>query len=118
MISTKHITEGLKSHPVLKHTPTLLKRWKGNQARLFNLTENHRKVQLKISEDRYKNDLSCLLISMHEPIKMNGPFDWDNSDIEIQFDDTHYKVIDTINQFEITCDSVSVVEKYNNQTKK
>ncbi len=111
MIRTKEITEELKSHPILRHAHGLLGRWKGKEARLFNLTTSHRKIQLKISDDRYQNDLPYLLISMHEPIKMNGPFDWDNADIEIQFEGGNYKVIDTINQFTLTCNNISVVEK-------
>ncbi|MDH7447628.1 hypothetical protein [Aquimarina sp. 2201CG14-23] len=110
MISTTEITEELKSHPILRHAPSLLKRWKGNQARLFNLSENHRKIQLRISEDRYQNDISCLLISMHEPITMKGSFDWDNADIEIEYHDTYYKVVDAENHFEITCNNVSITE--------
>ncbi len=110
MISTKEITDELKSHPILRHVYKLLERWKAKEARLLNLTTSHRKIELKLSEDRYKNDLSYLLISMHEPIKMNGPFDWDNADIEIQFDKGNYRVVDTVNQFELTCNDVSVRE--------
>jgi len=41
---------------------------------------------------------------------MNGSFDWDNADIEIQFDEIYYKVIDTKNNFELTCESISIAE--------
>ncbi|MEW7280401.1 hypothetical protein ABW636_17555 [Aquimarina sp. 2201CG1-2-11] len=110
MISTKEITEELKSHPILRHAPGLLDRWKGKEARLFNLTTSHRKIQLKISENRYIDSVPYLLISMLEPIKMNGPFDWDHADLEIQFDGDTYKVIDAKAAFEISCNAVSVAE--------
>jgi len=67
LISTKNITEELKSNLILRHFPALLSRWKGKQARLYNLTTSHRKVQLKLSNNRYKDNISHLLISMIEP---------------------------------------------------
>ncbi|MBW1294146.1 hypothetical protein [Aquimarina litoralis] len=113
MISTKQITPSLQAHPILRHATSLLDKWKGKEARLFNLTVNHRKLQLKISENRYIDDIPYLVISMHEPITMNGYFDWDNADIEIQFDNEKYKVLDSNNQVEIICQNISITEYQN-----
>ena len=101
MINTKNISEELKSHPILRHFPKLLTKWKGKQARLFNLTISHRMIQVKLSDNRYKENISHLLISCMEPISMHGPFDWNNSDLEIEFDGKVFKLYDKVNYLKV-----------------
>lgn len=113
MLSTKNITEALQKDPILRHFPTLLNQWKGKQAGLLELTSSHRKIRLKLTKNRYNHKEPHLLISMLEPIHMNGEFDWDNADIEVQFDGTYYIVLDTQNDFRFVCEQV-IISEYKN----
>ena len=48
---------------------------------------------------------------MIEPLHMTGPFDWDDSDVEVQFDGKHYAVVDEKNDFKLLCEHVILAEK-------
>jgi len=76
LLSTKNMDAALEAHPVMRHFPTLLQRWKGQQARLLNLTNSHRKIYLKLAKNRYLDNQPHLSIAMIEPLHMTGPFDY------------------------------------------
>jgi len=112
IISTEFETTELKQHKILRHFPTLLKRWKGKEMRLYNLTESHRSISIKLSENRYNDTLPYLKISCIEPIIMKGSFDYPSSDIEIKQMGENYVIYDKTSGFELECAMVEVKEIY------
>ena len=65
----------------LRHCPTLLKRWHGGTAKLWQLTSNHPTLTIRVQRSGVHGNLHVLCI---EPFRIRGPGDWwENSSIEI-----------------------------------
>lgn len=109
-VTTEFATQELSQHSVLRHFPTLLKRWKGKQFRLVNLTESHRSIAIRLSGNRYNHTLPCLIISCGGPISMKGNFDMDTNDLEVKQVGENYIVYDKQNNFELVCEGVEIAE--------
>ncbi len=110
-ISTELDSEALRKHSKMRHFPTMLHRWKRKQMRLCLLTESHRSISIRLSENRYHAELlPCLKIVCSMPISMKGNFDYDTNDLEIKYRDDIYTVYDRVSGFELVCEGVEISE--------
>src|SRR5947208_3311914 len=64
----------------LRHFPTLLKRWKGGQARMYELTSSHKTLTIRIERSKVKGNLHVACLA---PLHIHGPLEWSDCDLEI-----------------------------------
>lgn len=111
-VSTEFDTPDLKQHYLLRHFPTLLKRWKGKQMRLYDLSlGGHRSISIKLSDNRYHHELPYLQLACIEPVSMKGRFDYDTSDLEVREEGQLFVVYDKQTDFELLCGKVEITER-------
>ena len=65
---------------IMKHFPTLLSRWKGISARLWNLSSSHQALRIVLYDSDRKGCLEVLCIG---PERIEAPLRRENSDIQI-----------------------------------
>lgn len=108
MIDTKFINDELKQHNIFRHFPTLLHRWYGQRALLFDLTTSLRKVRIRVSDS---HDGAHLVVTCLDPFNMHGPFQFENSKIDIRCENNELcTVYDLENDFQLQCGWVEVAE--------
>ena len=66
---------------ILKHFPTLLRRWQGSQARMCELTLSHRTLRVRLEQSGRTGNLEIACI---DPTFIQGPTDWRSSDIAVE----------------------------------
>ncbi|HKQ74216.1 MAG TPA: hypothetical protein VJ810_10990 [Blastocatellia bacterium] len=66
---------------ILRHFPTLLRRWDGSIARMWTLTTSHRTLVLRLEQNGRVGNLQIACI---EPEFIHGPTEWWDSHIEIE----------------------------------
>lgn len=64
----------------LRHFPTLLARWRGGRAKMWELTVSLKTLTIRIERKGVHGNLHVSCIG---PIHIQGPVYWDDSDIEI-----------------------------------
>src|SRR6185436_19837038 len=69
---------------MLRHFPTLLKRWQGADAQLREMTWSHRTLRLVLQLPDRGGFLSIACI---DPLHIQAPVSWSGADIEIAVDD-------------------------------
>lgn len=111
IIDTAIESAALSAHHMLRHFPSLLKRWYGNRAKITELTSSHQSMRIELFE--YER-ASYLLISCLAPERMCGPFEWEDANIHIRLTNSgRFTVYDTQNNFELNCASVEIREMTN-----
>lgn len=88
---TKFDNELLRSHPILRHFPTLLHRWHGGRARFYNLTDSHRSLTIRVEKTDVKGNLHLTF----SPVHICGPVEWSPAHLEVKLNaDGHYVIYD------------------------
>jgi hypothetical protein len=77
--SWRDMTPAERQQDQQRHFPTLLARWRGAQATMWELTTSHKTLTIRLeragSSDRL--DISCY------PVHIHGPVTWNNCEIQI-----------------------------------
>jgi len=109
MIDTANQSEELTAHTVMRHFPKKLHRWHGHRARLQELAISfNRGIQIRVSNN-VKGD--HLIIVCGDPVHLNGPFEWNDSHIEIKLNENGtYLVYDEKQSFNLVTEKVSIYE--------
>lgn len=109
MIDTAKQSDGIKKDKVLRHFPMLLHRWHGGGASLYDLTESHQSISIKVKSKNNKS--KYLVLACLGPLKMSGYFQWDNSKLEVKrISSGNFEVYDEVNDFSLVCEMVEVKE--------
>jgi hypothetical protein len=74
------VTHRNRQSDILRHFPTLLGRWRGGNARLWQLTTSHKALTIRVERPGIHGNLHVACIG---PLHIRGPVDWSDSDIEI-----------------------------------
>src|SRR5215510_1014266 len=70
-----------RTDDILRHFPTLLRRWDGSIARMWCLTISHRTLLIRLEQNGQDGNL---LIACIEPEFIHGPTEWMDSHVEIE----------------------------------
>jgi hypothetical protein len=70
-----------RTDDILRHFPTLLRRWDGSIARMWELTISHRTLRLRLEQHGRDGNL---LIACIELEFIRGPVEWYDSHVEIE----------------------------------
>jgi hypothetical protein len=70
-----------RTDDILRHFPTLLRRWDGSIARMWRLTISHRTLLLRLEQNGRDGNLEIACI---EPEFIHGPTEWMDSQVEIE----------------------------------
>lgn len=65
---------------ILRHFPTLLRRWDDSIARMWELTSSHRTLRLRLEQHGRDGNL---VIACIDPEFIRGPTEWSHSNVEI-----------------------------------
>ena len=91
----------------LRHFPTMLARWRGARAKMWQLTVSLKTLTIRLERPGSNENLH---VSCH-PIHIHGPVVWDNCDLEISPTDAGKWVIkDATAGVEILAEGVEVKE--------
>src|SRR5687768_10359900 len=94
----------------LRHFPTLLARWRGGRARMWEFTISHKVLTIRIEREGVRGDLH---VACGDTSHIHGPVDWNDCDIEIVLDQVDgYVVRDVRAGLEIHAGKVEVAENY------
>jgi hypothetical protein len=92
----------------LRHFPTLLARWRGGRARMWELTISLKTLTIRVERKGVSGNLHVCCIA---PTHINGPVYWDDSDIEIQLaEDETFVVRDVRAGLEVRTMNVEIAE--------
>jgi hypothetical protein len=92
---------------MLRHFPTLLRRWRGYPARLVELTRSHQtlEIELRDSVTGYFMSIGCIA-----PLAIQSPVEWENAEIEVALHPNGFVVRDRAAHIEIVAVSVEINE--------
>jgi hypothetical protein len=101
---------------ILKSGSTMLARWQGASAEMWELTRSHRTLRIVLLR---KGISGNLLLSCLEPVRLRGPARWEPADITIAR--THlpdgledgFRVADDKADMEILCGALEIKENVN-----
>ena len=79
----------IKDDPILRHFPTMLRRWDGCVARLWELTISHACLTIRIEETGRAGNLEI----SGGPIYIAAPRQWENCKIQVSRDENDNFVI-------------------------
>ena len=93
---------------MLRHFPSILRRWNGARVQLKELTSSHRTLRLYL---RVPEQGGFLLVPCIDPIHINAPVEWFNAQIEVSIDEQDgFLVCDEVAGVRIHTGSVEVME--------
>ncbi len=94
---------------VLRHFPTLLARWRGVSARLWELTKSHPTLRITLCEDGRSGSLE---IACLDPEHISAPLRWEDSDIHVEkaAGDGLFDVVDERARVRISSCGVEIAE--------
>ena len=92
---------------ILRHFPTLLRRWDGSIARIWELTTSHRTLRIRLEQH---GRVGNLLIACIGPEFIHGPTEWNDSHVEIARRGDGFVVKDERAGVEIHAGHVEVAE--------
>lgn len=92
---------------MMRHFPTLLARWKGADARLWNLTQSHPTLTILLTKEDVPG---CLIVSCGSPKRIESPRCWDDAEIRVELGQDMFNVIDDRAEMQICECSVEVKE--------
>ena len=89
---------------IMRHYPTLLKRWAGGTARVLELTTSHATLTIHIEHPHKDGNLQ---IAVSPPLHFHGPFIWPECEIDISLtEDLNFVVRDKTSNYEILTEHV------------
>jgi hypothetical protein len=65
---------------ILKSSATFLSRWKGAKAEFRELTSSHKTLRILLTRE---DEAGNLMIACLDPLRIQGPVRWENSDIAV-----------------------------------
>lgn len=65
---------------ILRHFPTLLRRWDGSIARMWELTVSHRTLRIRLEQH---GRVGNLMIACIGPEFIHGPTEWNDAHVEV-----------------------------------
>jgi hypothetical protein len=68
----------------LRHFPTLLERWRGGRAKLWELTASHQSLTIRIERPGVRGNLHVICFG---PILIHSPGSWEGSCIDVQLNE-------------------------------
>ena len=77
---------------MLRHFPTLLARWCGSYARLWELTSSHPTLTILLEREETPG---CLVVQCLSPERIEAPRTWHDSDLRIEKAQESFNVLDT-----------------------
>jgi hypothetical protein len=92
---------------ILRHFPTLLRRWDGSVARMWRLTTSHRTLDLRLEQHGRPGNL---LVACIDPKFIHGPTEWTDAHVEITRRGDGFSVKDERAGVEIHAGHVEVKE--------
>ena len=91
----------------LRHFPTILSRWRGGHARIWELTTSHATLTIRVEiPGRHGN----LRVACLGPLFIQGPYEWSNCDLRVDWDGTSFVVYDDAAGLEVVTESVEIAE--------
>jgi len=104
----KDMTPAERKRDQLRHFPTLLARWAGGRASIWELTVSLKTLTVRVERSGIQGNLDVHCIG---PSHIHGPVFWDNCEITVSLaaDDT-FIVLDVRAGLEIRTASVEVTE--------
>ena len=98
---------------VAKGSNTMLRRWRDTPVRVWEVTTSHRSLVLVLGQD--PTSMHNLVVACIGPIRMEGPFEWSSSSLEVRIGsgsggEPEFRVVDEAADFEIRCPAVEVKE--------
>lgn len=96
-----------RTDDILRHFPTLLRRWDGSIARMWQLTTSHRALDLRLEQH---GRVGNLLIACIGPEFIHGPAEWTDAHVEISRRGDGFSVKDERAGVEIQAGHVEVTE--------
>jgi hypothetical protein len=67
---------------IVRHFPTILARWKGGSARMWELTTSHSTLTLIITKPSQEGTLGVHCI---DPLYVRGPCRWEDSELAVSY---------------------------------
>jgi len=96
--------------PVLRHFPTLLRRWDGCIARLWSLTTSHASLTVRVE---FPGRVGNLEITGH-PCFVHAPREWHDCHIEVARDESNrFLIIDAGADVRIVTEGLEIAENRN-----
>ncbi len=92
---------------MMRHFPTLLARWKGANARLWNLTQSHPTLTILLTKE---DAPGCLIVSCISPERIESPRYWDDAEIRVELAQNMFVVSDDRAEVRISECGVEVKE--------
>src|SRR6476469_7266492 len=96
-----------RTDDILRHFPTLLRRWDGSIARMWELTTSHRTLRLRLEQHGRAGNLMIACIG---PEFIHGPKEGNGSHVEVARRGAGFVVKDERAGVEIHAGHVEVVE--------
>jgi hypothetical protein len=96
-----------RTDDILRHFPTLLRRWDGSIARMWTLTSSHKTLSLRLEQPGRAGNL---LIACIDPEFIHGPTQWTDAHVEIVRRGDEFSVNDQRAGVEIHMVHVEVME--------
>ena len=92
----------------LRHFPTLLRRWHGGRAKLWELTSSHQTLIIRVERPGVRGNLHVACIG---PLRIQSPGSWEDSCIEVVLAENGFWVVrDGKAGVEIVAENVEVAE--------
>ena len=93
---------------ILRHFPTMLRRWDGCLARLWELTISHASLTIRIEHHGRHGNLQIVCL---EPIHIHGPREWSDCHVVVEpHGEDDFVVIDREAGVEIVTGGVEIAE--------
>ena len=97
-----------RRYEMLRHYSTLLARWEGGNARIYELTVSHTTLRLRVAKE---NPPGYLLVACLGPVTIKGPVEWSHANLKIDLHDPEgFVVTDNSCGLEVKAEGVEVVE--------
>lgn len=105
---THEMTSEERLRDMVRHFPTLLKRWAGGTAKVVELTTSHATLTIRVEDPQRDGNLQILLAP---PKYYRGPFRWQNCDIHISLNNSlEFVICDPNAEVEIVTEHIELVE--------
>jgi hypothetical protein len=106
--SWRDMTRQERLRDMLRHFPTLLARWRGGYARMYELSISHTTLTIRVERKGVRGNLHVACLA---PTHIHGPVEWNDCDIEILLvNDERFIVRDVRAGVEVQAGSVEVAE--------
>lgn len=92
---------------MLRHFPTLLRRWDGALARMSEMTLSHRTLTIRLEQHGWTGNLEIACIA---PTFIHGPTDWEDANVMIQHTAEGFVVSDERAGVRIEAELVEIAE--------